>query len=66
MLLQRSRNNRASPDTVAASKKLEVGIYLGHLPRPLPAVPTVGLLLRVLCCQRSRRAMQESHDRPLA
>ena len=40
MLQPRSRKQQQQqPATLAASRKLEVGIYLGHLPRPLPVVP---------------------------
>ena len=40
MLAQRSRKKRASPATLAASRKAEVGTYLGHLrPPPPPVVP---------------------------
>ena len=42
MLAQRSRKTRPSPATSAASRKHEVGTYLGHLrPPPLPVIPTV-------------------------
>lgn len=42
MLAQRSRKKRPSPATSAASRKHEVGTYLGHLrPPPLPVVLTV-------------------------
>ena len=42
ILAQRSRKKRPSPATSAASRKHEVGTYLGHLrPPPLPVVPTV-------------------------
>ena len=46
MLQPRSRKQQQQqPAKLAASRKLEVGIYLGHLPRPLPVVPTVACAL---------------------
>ena len=40
MLQPRSRKQQQQqPATLAASRKLEVGTYLGHLPRPVPVVP---------------------------
>ena len=46
MLEQRSSKKPLSPATLATSRKLEVGTYLGHLrPPPRPVVPTVACAL---------------------
>ena len=46
MPLPRSKKQQQQqPAALAASRKLEVGTYLGHLPRPQPVVPTVACAL---------------------